>query len=242
MRLVSLGNSISLYTTSVHGFGTDAILLAHFSARHPSERVCDLGTGCGILPLLWCRTAPDPAAPPIDAVELQPEAIELATHSVAYNGLEARIRVIGGDLRDPALLPAGHYDLVTCNPPYFSAGSGRESSTPARRIARTEGEHCTLDEVTTAAARLLRFGGRFCLCHRPERLCDVLGSLRAAGLEPKRLQFVHQRSGDAPWLLLCEAKKGGKPGLTVPAPIILEDAATQAALYGAFAPPTSPSR
>lgn len=236
MRLVSLGNNVEIYTTSVHTFGSDAVLLAHFSAPRPGERVCDLGTGCGILPFLWCRGVADAITPPIDAVELQPDAADLAQRSVAHNRLEERIRIISGDLRNPALLPAGQYDRVTCNPPYFASGSGRESDSPARRIARYEGEQCTLDEVTTAAARLLRHGGRFCLCHRSERLCDVVGALRAAGLEPKRLQFVQQKAENAPWLLLCEARKGGKPGLDVLPPCILEDAATQTALYGSFAP------
>lgn len=215
MRTEALGNGRFVYTTADHSFGADALLLADFAAPRPGERVCDLGTGCGILPLAWCAALSADAWPArIDALELQPAAAQLAQQAVRDNGLEAYIAVTCGDLRTwRRHYPPGGHDLVCVNPPYFASGSGKASATPARRTARQEGAGCTLTDVAAAAAGLLRHGGRLCLCHRPERLCDLLLILRAQGLEPKRLQTVHTRADAPPWLVLCEARRGGRPGL-----------------------------
>ena len=120
---------------------------------------------------------------------------------------------------------------MVCNPPYFPPGSGRESASPAARLARHE-QPGTLDEVVAAASRLLRFGGRFCLCHRPERLADVVAALRRRGLEPKRLRTVQGAAASAPWLLLLEAKKGGKPGLRWEPPWLQDQPAHRQEIYG----------
>lgn len=203
--------------TDAYTFGTDALLLADFAEAKPHERVCDLGTGCGILPLLLNRVDP---APMIDAVEIQPEAVTLARYNVEANGLSDRITVYEQDWRSLSL-PVGAYDRVLCNPPYFAENSGKSSPDLARRIARCE-QGDTLRDVATAAARLLRNGGHFILCHRPERLADVISVLRATKLEPKRLQLVHTRESLSPFLLLCDAVLGAKPSLRVLPPLILE--------------------
>lgn len=210
-----LPNGRVLFTDGNHAAGTDAVLLAAFARVHDGDRVCDLGCGCGILSFLL----PDTVT--VDAVDCQSTAVELTRRGVDINGLSHRVTVY--EQRWEALtLPAGSYDAVLCNPPYFSEHSGRMSDNPIRRTARHEtGE--TLSAVCGAAARLLRFGGRLFLCHRPERFPDVLESLRLAGLEPKRLQLVQARPDTAPFLLLCEALRGGRPGLSVlPAAILSE--------------------
>ena len=125
------------------------------------------------------------------------------------------------DLRETAL-PAGSFDLAVCNPPYFPPSAGPLPKEEARRTARTE-EACTLEDVCRAAGRLLRWGGAFCLVHKPERLTDLLCALRGEGLEPKRLRLVSLRPERAPSLLLLEARRGGKPGLAVEKPLILEN-------------------
>ncbi len=221
----SLGGGIGVELSADCRFGADALLLARFScplsagsSRRPERRAVDLGTGCGILPLLWCRDNPGVR---VEALEIQPEAAEMARRSAERSGLSDRIRVITGDLRRwRKLLEPGVMDLAAMNPPYFREGSGGASLSPAARIARHEESSplhpgCTLADAAEAAAGLLRPGGRFCLCHRPERLADVLAVLRAAGLEPKRLRFVQAGAETAPWLFLCEGKKGGRPGLAV---------------------------
>ena len=158
----------------------------------------------------------------VTGLELGPEAALLAERAGAENGLGERWTIRQGDLREiRGLLPAGQLDLVVCNPPYYPPGSGRLPSAPALREARSESA-CTLAEVCRAASYLLRWGGAFCLCHKPERLTDLLCALREAGLEPKRLREVCRRPGTAPQLLLAEGRRGGRPGLTVEAPLLLE--------------------
>ncbi|MBQ6829994.1 MAG: methyltransferase [Clostridia bacterium] len=218
MNKEQLTNGFSLWVDEGCTFGTDAVLLSAFAGVKRTDRVCDLGTGCGILPFLW-QTAN--GGPTVDAVECEPHACELTRRSVCENGLQDRIYVWEQSW-NALTLPHGVYDRVTCNPPYFSENSGKQSPDAARRLARTE-RGDTLTEVTVVAAKLLKNGGRFALCHRPERLVDVVTALRAAGLEPKRLQWVHHRVDSAPFLLLCEAIKGGGPSLTVLPPIIIKE-------------------
>ena len=212
-RLEPLGGGIDVEVSDDFGFGEDALLLAQFAAPRENERVCDLGTGCGILPLLWCR---ETRTIRIHALELMPEAADMARRSVERCGLSTVVQVICADLRDwRSVLAAGSQDLVTMNPHYFPARSGKASQTESARIARHEGAGCTLDGAAEAAMGLLRTGGRFCLCHRPEQLCHVLAVLREHRLEPKRLRFVQAKADSTPWLLLCEAHKDGNPGLAV---------------------------
>lgn len=236
-RIERLGPQGGVYVTPQYSFGSDAMLLAHFAAPRGVTRVCELGAGCGIISLLWCGGRWRRRLPEITAVELQPAAAALATRSVARNGLCDHIRVVQADWRAlEGVLPAGHFEQVTCNPPYFPADSGDVSADEARRLARHEDGPDALDALCTAAARLLQNGGRFSLCHRPERLCDLLIALRRAGLEPKRLQWVQQEDERTPWLLLCEAKKGAKPGLqTLPTLVLRRDGAftpTYRRIYG----------
>lgn len=213
-----LTNGLSICVNSEHSFGTDAFLLSDFAAPRVKERACDLGTGCGIVPLLWFRANPPKLA---YAVELQKNAAPLLRQTVAQNGLEGRLIPLTADLRALAgVLPAGQFDLVTCNPPYKKSGAGILSARPSERIARHE-VACTIADVCASAARLLRFGGRLCLCQRPERLLDTLESMRAHGIEPKRLRLVQQRADTPAWLFLAEGKRGAKPFLQVEAPLIV---------------------
>ena len=206
-----IGKGLRLIVSDRHTFGTDALLLAFFSAPHPGDTACDLGTGCGVIPFCWLRQGLRRAA----AVELQEDACEQLRRSVALNGLEDRLTLLQADLRAlHGLLPANAFDLLTMNPPYTPLGKGLLSATETGRIARHE-TSLTPEELCSAAARLLKFGGRFCLCQRPERLTDYLTAMRQAKIEPKRLRFVAQREGKAPWLFLLEGKRGRRPGLTV---------------------------
>ena len=187
----------------VFPLGSDALALGGFATLRPRWRVCDLGTGSGALLLLLKRRE---ASLALTGVEWDRLSAETARSNLADNGLEGRVLI--GDLREN-LLPAGQFDLVVSNPPYFPLSSG-----PSGGPARSE-EHCTLDDLCTAAAKLVRNGGRFALCHRPERLVDVLCSLRSHGLEPKRMKLLSHSPGHPPCLLLVEAVRQGNPGLTI---------------------------
>ena len=198
-----LGSYALSWKDGVFPLGGDALALGAFSTVKPGWRVCDLGTGSGVLLLLLACRAKGLA---LTGIDIDPLSARIARENLAANSLPGEI--LTGDLRrDP--LPAGGFDLVVSNPPYFPVGSGK-SGGPARSE-----EFCTLAELCASAGRLVKNGGRFSLCHRPERLTDVLCALRAHGLEPKRLKLVSHGPGHPPSLLLVEGVKQGKPGLTV---------------------------
>ena len=201
-------------------FGMDAVLLADFARVRPRSRVCDLGTGTGILPLLLYGRAQDMVC---DAVEIQPDAAERAQRSVALNRLENSIFIHNRDLKDvKAFLPHAAYDLVICNPPYSPRNASLPSPKPALRTARQEGE-CTLEDVARAAAWLLRSRARFSLMLPSPRLTEAFDVLRRHRLEPKRLRLVHATAARPARLALIESMLDVNPGLAVEAPLIVKD-------------------
>lgn len=201
-----------------HRFGTDAMLLSHFSMPCVGESVCELGTGCGAIAL---RLAAGGRPASVRGVDIQPAAIQLAQMGADRFVGDPKPTFAVGDWHDPrSIAPAGAYRRVVCNPPYFPPHSGPTNADTASTIARHEQED-TLDSLCAAAAWLLTSGGRFFLCHRPERLTDVLAALTAHHLEPKRLQTVQKRADTAPWLFLLEAKKDARSGLTWLPPLVL---------------------
>jgi tRNA1Val (adenine37-N6)-methyltransferase len=198
-------------------FGTDAVLLGNFAKAHPRERVIDLCTGTGIVPLLMSAKT---KARHFTGLELQPESACMARRSVRLNNLTERIRIDTGDLKDAALLYGkAVFDVVTVNPPYLNAGALNEREEIA--IARHE-TACTLDDVLRSAASLLKYGGRLYLVHRPHRLADVMAGLREHRLEPKRLRAVHPSEGKDAALVLIEAALYGNVWMTVMPPLILD--------------------
>lgn len=199
--------------------GTDSFLLSAFPRLRPGLRVLDLGSGTGLLSLLLLQRQRELT---VTGLELLPEAVALAERAAEENGLTDRLFFRQGDLRSRDALPGGQFDLAVCNPPYYPVSGGALAAADARRTARAEVD-CTLADVCRAARRALRWGGRFCLVHKPERLTDLLCALRGEGLEPKRLRLVSLRPERAPSLLLLEARRGGKPGLAVEEPLILEN-------------------
>lgn len=207
-----------VYGNGQHPPGLDSFLLASLPRLKPGMKVCDLGCGTGLLGLLLLQREPGLT---VTGLDIQPGAVELGKLAAAENRLEDRLSFRLEDLRETTL-PAGSFDLAICNPPYFSPSSGLPPKGTARRTARTE-ETCTLGDMCRAAGRLLRWGGSFCLVHKPERLADLLCALRENGLEPKRLRFVCVWPERAPSLVLLEARRGGRPGLTVEPPLILEN-------------------
>ncbi len=214
-----IDGSLQLIVSDSHTFGTDALLLAAFSAPKRKEKVCDFGTGCGIIPFYWLSHG----VIHVHAAELQSLACNQVRRSLELNGLEDRFCLVEGDLRElKGKLPPGEFDLVTMNPPYTAEGHGIKSSSGADKIARHE-TRLQLTEVFVAASRLLKFGGKMCICLRPERLTEAMAGMREAKIEPKRLRFVSQRDGKAPWLFLLEGKKGRNPGLIVEKELHIEN-------------------
>ena len=235
-HIEAISESLRLIVSDRHTFGTDALLLASFSAPRSRDTVCDFGTGCGIIPFCWLRDG----VKQVHAVELQQDACEMLRRSVALNRLEDRFTLLQADIRELRnALPHNAFDLIVMNPPYTPLGKGLLSADENARAARHE-VYLTPEELFSSAARLLKFGGRFCLCQRPERLTETLCAMREASIEPKRLRFVAQREGKAPWLFLLEGKRGRKPGLTVEPELHLETpegepSAEMRRIYGDYA-------
>ena len=200
--------------------GTDCVLLADFVRADAARRGIELGCASGAaMLLLLARTQ----KLHMTGLELNAEAAELARENMAANAFTERSAVVTGDLRRcRELFPAGSFDLVVANPPYYPLGSGALPADAARAEARAE-TCCTLDELCAAASWLLHTGGAACLVHKPERLSELLVSLTAHGLEPKRLRLVCARPGAAPSLALIEGRRGGAPGLVIERDLILED-------------------
>lgn len=208
-----------IYVSADHTFGTDAVLLASFAAEHKAKLACDLGTGCGIIPLLLLKSE---AVQAVHGVELQTPAAEIASKNAELNGVSEVFAVHNVDMRAlKGELPNGGFDLVTCNPPYKADGAGSQNLTEAQKIARHEVK-CVFADVAAAAKYLLKFGGRLCVCHRPERLADIICEMRAVGIEPKLLREVIQREGREAWLVLVEGRLGGNRGMKVLPPLYVE--------------------
>ncbi len=197
-----LGENIRICISSEHRFGTDAFLLSDFAAPRHKDRVCDLCSGSGIVALLMYKRF-RPAV--IETVEIMEKAVALQRLSLERSGIEDIIPNMA-DLKD--YRSGREFDVITCNPPYKTAGTGAQSSTAAGRAARHE-TLCNIDDICAAAKRNLKFGGRLCLCNRPQRLCDVMSAMRSNGIEPKRLRFVSKTPDSPPWLFLIEGRKGG---------------------------------
>lgn len=223
----AIGGGLAVAVDAHCRVSEDGLLLARFAAPTSQDIVCDLGTGNGIIPLWWCRR--DPPAH-ITAVEREPAFATLAHMAIDRYELRERITVIEADWNDTEAMPtAGTMTLVTCNPPYFPFGASRPSPDKLRNAARQEDDPAMLSRLCRAAKRLLAENGRFCLCHRPERLEDVFAALRGAGLTPRRLQFVQARDGAAPWLFLLEAATSGT--LRVMPPLVGHQSGTHTAVY-----------
>jgi len=206
-----LSDNIWVCASEDHRFGTDAFLLSDFTNYKRNDLVCELGTGCGIVSLIMSRKEPPKK---IYAVDIQENAIEQLRLGIEKSRLTNIIPVCA-DLKtlwDTA--PFGQCSLVVCNPPYKAANAGIESKLTSQRIARHE-ILCNINDVCRAADRLLKFGGRLCMCNRPERLGDVITAMKSNNIEPKLLRFVSNTPEQAPWLFLIEGKKGSKPYMKV---------------------------
>ena len=220
-RSEDLGGGISATVSASHTFGTDALVLAHFAAPKRRTVACDLGSGCGVIPLLFCR---DGLCRSITAVDVQPQACAQIRDAVSRHGLEEKLRVVEADLRrlTPEQIPFYSFDLVTMNPPYVAPNSGLQSEARSALIARHE-VICSLSDVASCAQKLLRFGGRLCICQRPDRLADAMCAMRRGGIEPKRLLWMIHSVGKKPSLFLLEGKKGANKGMVVLPPLCLKD-------------------
>ncbi len=199
-------------------FGMDAVLLSGFARAKEGDRVLDLGTGTGIIPILMeAKTC----AAHLSGLEIQPDSADMARRSVKLNGLEEKIEIVTGDIKEAvSLFGPASFDVVTCNPPYMTEHHGLTNPGAPKAIARHE-LLCTLEDVISQAGRLLKPGGNFYMVHRPFRLADIFVLLRQYKIEPKRMKLVYPFVDKEPNMVLIEANRGGRPRMTVEKPLIV---------------------
>lgn len=202
-------------------FGIDAVLLSGFCNVATGDRVLDLGTGTGVIPILLAAKT---KAAQLIGVEIQEESADMARRSVEYNKLTERVSIIHGDLKGVETLIDRHsFDVVVSNPPYMKVGSGAAGEFSAKAVARHELE-MSLDDCIRAAAYALKFGGKLYMVHRPTRLADIIYTLRTHKLEPKQIRFVQPYVSKEPNLVLIEARSGGGAELRVMPPLVVYEA------------------
>ena len=214
-----LGNGFYVNVTPHHTFGTDAVVLSYFAKPKRSDRLVDLGTGCGIIPLIMLRDGYLKSAIGVDISE---EAAFLAKKTVKELEIE-NFKVLNSDLKElKGKIEFGSHTLITCNPPYKAANAGLKNPDAVEMVARHE-VACTLEDIIAVSAKLLQTSGRLCMCHRPERLAELMSLMSKYGIEPKRLRLVAQRKGEEPWLVLVEGRRCGKTGLRIEPTLYVEE-------------------
>ncbi|GAK59680.1 SAM-dependent methyltransferase [Candidatus Vecturithrix granuli] len=218
LETLKIGNLLYIQPKQGYRFSVDAILLADFVKVKPDERIIDLGTGSGILPLLIAALTP---VCEIVGLELQERLAQIARRNVRLNALDDRIQILEGNLRQvPQLFRAGTFDVLCSNPPYRKVGSGRINPENEQAIARHE-IACSLGDLLVAWKYLVKPGGRVFVVYLPERLSELLAGLTASRLEPKKLRCVHSTQQSSASLALVEAQRDASPGLIVLPPLFL---------------------
>lgn len=199
-------------------FGMDAVLLSGFAAARKGDKVLDMGTGTGIIPILMeAKTE----AEHLTGLEIQEESADMARRSVELNRLSDKISIVTGDIREAGTyFKAASFDVITCNPPYMIGQHGLTNPEAPKAIARHE-VLCTLEDVISQAAKLLKSGGHFYMVHRPFRLAEIMVTMTRYKLEPKRMQLVYPYIDKEPNMVLIEGVRGGKSRMTVEKPLIV---------------------
>ena len=201
----------------VFSFSTDALLLAHFTHVRKQNKILDLCSGNGVIPLLLS----DKGQNKIVGVEIQPPLVDMAKRSITYNQLSTQIEMLQLDLKEAHKhFNPSESSLVTCNPPYFKVNQQHQHQKHAHKIARHE-IACTLEDCCFAARHLLKQGGRLVMVHRAERLMDVLSSMRYYQIEPKKLYFIYSKHNRAAQTIVVEGRKGGSQGLEIQPPFYI---------------------
>ncbi|MBQ7795855.1 MAG: tRNA1(Val) (adenine(37)-N6)-methyltransferase [Lachnospiraceae bacterium] len=199
-------------------FGMDAVLLSGFAHVKRGEKVLDMGTGTGIIPLLLSAKT---EGEHFTALEIQKEIASMAARSVAMNHLEEKIEIVNGDIKEASrIFGAASFDVVTTNPPYMNDAHGLKNPTEVKAISRHE-VLCTLEDVVREGAKVLKPGGRMYMVHRPHRLIEIITVMKQYKLEPKRMCMVHPFKDKEANMVLIEAVRGGGSWLKMEAPIIV---------------------
>ncbi len=208
-----------IQNTNGFPYGTDAVLLSEFVTLKKGEEVLDFCTGSGIIPLmLWSKGK----AKRIVGIEIDEGVASTAVKTSILNNLEGKVDFVCGDIRRASKILNHSFDVVTCNPPYSKSGSGKVSTNDTLAKARYELE-CTLEDVCSNVAKVLKFGGRFYIVHKADRVADVITTCRKYRLEPKEICFVHTKKEKNAELVMIYAMLGGGVQAKVLPPVIIEE-------------------
>ena len=210
-----------IQNTKIFCFGMDAVLLCAFTKVDKGERVLDLGTGNGVIPiLLKGRTE----GKHFTGLEIQDVNVDLARRSVQYNRIEDDVLIVQGDIKEASKIFGGaSFDVVTTNPPYMNENHGLKNPESHKAIARHE-ILCTLEDVIREGTKVLKPGGRFNMIHRPHRLVEIIELMKKYRVEPKRIRFVHPFADKEANMVLIEGIRGAKPMVKIEPPLVIYEA------------------
>lgn len=199
-------------------FGMDAVLLSAFARVKKDERVLDIGTGTGIIPILMeARYGGEKYI----GIEIQEDVADMAARSVKYNNLEDKIIIDNADIKDALkMYGSGNFDVITTNPPYMTVDKGLVNPNDTKALSRHE-LSVTLEDIVRISSQILKNKGRFYMIHRPARLVEIMNVMRKYNLEIKRIRMVHPYINKEANMVLIEALHDGKPFLKVEEPLIV---------------------
>ncbi len=210
-------NGLKIYQDDeLYRFTSDAVLLSRFATVKKGDEIADFCSGSGIVGLhLFALNPALPAS--VTLFEMQTPLYELSVKSIEINGLQEKFSAVNTRLQDIGNEWAEKFSLIVCNPPYMPKDGGFKDKDEHVAMCKVE-ITLSLRELVAVASKCLKYGGRFALVHRADRLADVVCELRARGIEPKRLQFIYS-GNKKPYLFAMEGVKGGKSGLDVLTPL-----------------------
>ncbi|MFB4214145.1 tRNA1(Val) (adenine(37)-N6)-methyltransferase [Shouchella sp. JSM 1781072] len=205
----------------VFTYSIDAVLLARFASIPLQKgRILDLCSGNGVVGI----TMTERTKALISLLELQEPLHSMASRSIKGNGLEKQLTPICADLKHIRdYFAHGFFDAVTCNPPYFTKGDHEQMKLESTKALARHELSCTLDDVIAAGSYVLKHGGKFTMVHRPERMVEIMETMKQHRIEPKRIRFCHSSAKKPSTMLLIEGTKGGKQGLVCEAPLFVYD-------------------
>lgn len=219
--LLKYNNLKIVQNTDYFNFSLDSVLLPNFVTLNKNiTNILDLCTGNAPIPMIL-STKTDAK---IYGVELQKEIFDLATESININNLNSKIKLINKNINDIINdFPTETFDIITCNPPYFENHHlNKKNNNEVKSIARHE-IHMNLEDIFKISKKLLKNNGVVAIVHRPERLVEIIETMRKYNIEPKRLQFIYPNENKESNMILIEGKKNGNKGLKVLKPLFIHE-------------------
>lgn len=202
-------------------FSLDSVLLPNFVTINKScSKILDIGCGNAPIPLILSKRT----SAKIIGVEIQNNVFSLATKTVNLNKLEGQIEIINDDINNYYLnQETDIFDVITCNPPYFKMSEGSNiNNSEYKTLARHE-ISLTLDQIFKVSRKLLKNNGIVAIVNRPDRLIEIIESMKRNNIEPKRIRFVYPKKNKDANILLIEGTKNGKPGVKILPPLYVHE-------------------